>query len=172
MPTAEVTITTPPSEPPRSFVWPPPMFPRKPVDGGRRGLLLGAGLAAFAASLVVPVLAIASPTEGISSIDTLGADAELIALCAEYIRRTKDYDTVDTGLESDDDPRWPLLIGAEKRALSLEAQTLQGVLAKAQVALFSAQMVDGSEDFDTGYTGDWPEQVVRDLLRLYGSAVA
>jgi hypothetical protein len=141
-----------------------------------RRAAIGFSVAAFDAGLAVPDFVKPPPlpwrggprpAEGVQD-----ADAELIALCAEYIRRTKDYDTVDTGLESDDDPRWPLLIGAEKRALSLEAQTLQGVLAKAQVALFSAQMVDGSEDFDTGYTGDWPEQVVRDLLRLYGSAVA
>jgi hypothetical protein len=117
----------------------------------------------MAAGLTVPALTSAAKPD---------ADAELIALCAEYIQRTKDYDTVDTGLESDDDPRWPGLVHAEKRALGLEAQTLKGVVAKAQVALFSAQLPGGRENFDTSYTGDWPEQVVRDLLRLSGDAEA
>lgn len=121
-------------------------------------------------------LALASPLAmsalAVSAEAAANPDAELIALCAEYIQRTKDYDTVDTGLESDDDPRWLPLVHAEERALSLEAQTLRGVLAKAQVALFSAQLPGGIVNFDTSYTGDWPEQVVRDLLRLYGSAAA
>jgi hypothetical protein len=46
---------------------------------------LGFSLAAFAAGLTVPALASASPTEGVASTDTLGADAELIALCNQLL---------------------------------------------------------------------------------------
>jgi hypothetical protein len=50
-----------------------------PTTPTRRSAI-GFSLAAFAAGLTVPKLAGAGRAEGISSIDTLGADAELIPL--------------------------------------------------------------------------------------------
>lgn len=99
-----------------------------------------------------------------------GADAELIRLCDEYLRALAAYDRDGGHVESADDPLCHALEALEQKLDGLEARTMEGVIAKARVALFSAQQLDGSEDFSTSYTGDWPEQVIRDLLRLHGQA--
>jgi hypothetical protein len=122
---------------------------------------IGFSLAAFAAGLTVPVLA--SATE---------PDAELIRLCADFRRRWRDYNTINTDLDSDEDPRWPLLLAAEDRARDTEAQTVAGLIAKAEVALLLASQPDGSEKFGDGFNVDWLEQIVRDLLSLQGGAAA
>jgi hypothetical protein len=61
-----------------------PTATQTPTTLTRRSAI-GFSLSAFAAGLTVPVLASASLTEGVASTDTLGADAELIALCDQFL---------------------------------------------------------------------------------------
>jgi hypothetical protein len=48
---------------------------------------------------------------------------------------------------------------------------LAGVVAKALVAQALAQQ-PGGEDYCSSFTCDWPEQIIRDLLRLHGGTAA
>lgn len=118
----------------------------------RRALLLGAPLALTAG----PALSGTNP------------DAELIRLCAEYVRVLAVYDRDGGRVESDHDPLWHAVEAAKRKLDGLEAHTMEGVVAKARVALYTAQQPDGSENFSTSFTGHWPEEVIRDLLRLHG----
>ncbi|WP_135469815.1 hypothetical protein [Crenalkalicoccus roseus] len=97
-------------------------------------------------------------------------DARLIRLCAEYVEALAAYNRDGGQLECAEDPLWHAVAAAEARLDGLTAHTLPGVIAKARVAMHLARQPDGSEDFSSSYTGDWPEQVVRDLLRLQGGA--
>ena len=45
---------------------------------------------------------------------------------------------------------------------------MAGVVALCEVAMHWARQPDGTEDFNTSYTGDWPELVVRAVLRIAG----
>lgn len=125
------------------------------AQSSRRSLLRGSIALSFAA----PVAAAAAPS----------ADAELIRLCDDYVRALAAYDRDGGHVDCDRDPLWHAVEAVERQLDGLEARTIEGVVAKARIALYSAQQPDGSEDFSDAYTGCWPEQIIRDLLRLHGA---
>lgn len=100
------------------------------------------------------------------------ADAELIALCGEYAAAVDAYNADGGDLELEDDPLWEAIERSGQRLDGLVATTMAGVLAKARVAERLAHQPDGRVDYCSSYTGDWPEQVICDLLRLCGGAAA
>ena len=58
------------------------------------------------------------------------------------------------------------------RVRRMETRTMAEIAAIARVALCWSRPPDGREDFDTSFTGPWPERVVRDVLRLHGGGLA
>lgn len=97
-------------------------------------------------------------------------DADIIRLSAEIIEATKISEASGSSLDCEDDPLWQRVKGLEEELSARTARTMEGLAAKARVALFRARRPDGSEDFDTSYTGDWPEQIVRELLEMVDKA--
>jgi hypothetical protein len=95
-----------------------------------------------------------------------GADAELVRLCAAYTAALDVIDNSKSVLEPDDNPAWRAAQAMEDRLLEIPATTFEGLMAKARVAQHQARQPDGSENYSDSYTGCWPEQIVRDLLRL------
>ncbi|MDQ1081420.1 hypothetical protein [Pseudoroseomonas cervicalis] len=104
----------------------------------------------------------------------LGGDARLVSLCAEYTRALDAYngkaawlgpDGAPMGMSPDD--LEALVDGIEEELQGLRATTLEGLAAKARVAAHQAKQ-PGGIDFGEGVVGDWPEQVIRDLLRMAG----
>jgi hypothetical protein len=102
----------------------------------------------------------------VGSAQGAGADAELIRLCSEYMEAVTAYDASGARLAPEDDPLWHAVEAIELRLDDLATGTLAGVVAQARAALSLARQPDGSEDFSTSYTGEWPERLVRDLLWL------
>ena len=98
-------------------------------------------------------------------------DAELIQLCTDYQRAVEHYNAVCEA-EAPRGPAFEDMMDLEARILDIDAQTLQGIVAKARIALFLAQMPDGSLNFDEEAVTDFPEQVIRDLLRVCGEMVS
>jgi hypothetical protein len=123
----------------------------------RATIALPAGLAAFHAS------AATAPGQ------TESPDADLICLCGEYIAAVDAYNQDAGDIEPEDDPLWQAVEDLEAKLAGLNAQTLEGVAAKARVVMRLSRKTDGTHDFSSSYTGDWPGQVVRDLLRIAGS---
>jgi hypothetical protein len=129
---------------------PMPVATQTPTTPTRRSAI-GFSLAALAAGLTVPVLASASPTEGISSIDTLGTDAELIALVdrimangAESNRISDEIDRMPAARPADWQARdrrykreiYPLTDANWQLRMELammRATTLEGFRAKARI---------------------------------------
>lgn len=95
-------------------------------------------------------------------------DAELIQLCGDYLA------AVDRFNRSPDDadvcPHWAALVEIEERLEDIEATTLPGIAAMARVAQHLARQPDGSVNWSTSYTGDWPAWVAQAVLRLGGRA--
>lgn len=138
----------------------PHHIPQAPA--ARRRILIGlATLGASSGIVLAPNGAFATSAH---------PDAQLIALCGDYMQAITVYNSDAGNLEPAIDPLWQAVGAIEGQLDGLTAKTLEGILAKARVAMFHAQLPDGREEFCTSYTGDWPEQVVRDLLRLHGGA--
>lgn len=117
----------------------------------RRDAMLGAVAAAFA---------------GGAAMAATNPDADLIRLCDALIAAGAAYEHSDGNLEPEDDPLWSAIQAIEEQLDGMQATTIAGVLAKVRVAASWARQPDGSENWSTSYTGDWPEQVCRDLLAL------
>jgi hypothetical protein len=130
----------------------------------RKALKFAAAAAAGTTALLAPAAASAAPAAG--------ADAELIEMCADYIEAIDAYNADGGHLELDDDPLWHTVEAIEERLDGRAAGTLAGVVAKARVAACLARLPGGVEDFSDSIIGDWPEQVVRDLLALAEGAAA
>ncbi|MFZ6762127.1 hypothetical protein [Pseudoroseomonas sp. WGS1072] len=119
------------------------------------------------AAALAPVAAAPSVILGNSHHDHLPhADAELIRLCGAYIEALDAYTDSGSQLDCEDDPLWQAIEALEEQLDGLTARTLDGVAALGRVAQRWALQQDGSENFDTSFTGDWPERVVRNVLRL------
>lgn len=131
--------------------------PRR-VPPSRRSFLALAG-ATTAAGIV-------DSSADLSAATLPGPDADLIQLCSDYIEALDAYDREGGFLESELDHLWHAVEAIEERLDALTATTLDGIAAKARVALRLARQPSGREDFSRAYVGDWPEQVVRDLLRV------
>lgn len=127
----------------------------------RAAIVLPAGLAAFHVASVTQ--AGATPPGG-------NPDADLIRLCGEYIQALDAYNREGGALEQEEDPLWEAVEALEDQIAGLQAQTFGGLVAKARVAAHQARQDDGSYDFSTTHTGEWPGQVVQDLLRIIGEA--
>ena len=91
-------------------------------------------------------------------------------MCLLYVHALTVYDRPVGYLERDDDPLWPTVEMFEQQSHGLVALVMAGVILKAQIAFYWVGQPGGSENFDIGYTADWPEQVGCDLLRLLGGA--
>ena len=124
----------------------------------RRALLAGTGAVSAAAA------GAAAHAPGAAGA---GPDAELIVLCGEYAAAVAAYNADGGLLELEDDPLWQAIVALRRRLDGLAACTLAGVVAKARVAQALAQQPE-REDYCSSFTGDWPEQVTRDLLHLHG----
>jgi hypothetical protein len=94
-------------------------------------------------------------------------DGELIARCEALIRALEAYnnDPRAAVVDCDDCPFWQAYDRERIAVLALRATSLEGVRAKARVARALADQPEGV-DFDTAFTGDFPGQVIEDLLRL------
>lgn len=140
-----------------------------PGATARRALLRGAaGLCAAGAAL-----ASCQPAHASGAVDAApGPDAELIRLCAAYTAAVDAYNSYGGHVDPEDDVLWHAVEAIRDRVDELTARTLAGVVAKARVVRHLARQLDGSLDYGDSFTGDWPEQVVRDLLRLHGGAAA
>lgn len=114
----------------------------------------------FAAPAPVPTFA-----AGLGSVQA-NADAELIRLCAAYITASDIYNADCSGLNYEVDPLWHALERLEAQLEDLTASTFEGLLAKARVAQHQARQPDGSENYKSSFTGDWPERIIRDLLAM------
>jgi len=128
----------------------------------RRALLTGAaaiGAVAAGGAAIAPAVAGAGP------------DAELIALCGEYAVAVDAHNADGGHLEMEDCPLWQATEALRLRLDGMAACTLAGVVAKARVARTLAQQPSG-EDYSDAYTGEWPGEVVRELLRLSEGAAA
>ncbi len=125
----------------------------------RRAPLTGAAAVAAGAGAIAPATAGAGP------------DAELVRLCGEYVAAVDAYNTDGGLLELKDDPLWQRIEVLKRRIRGLPTCTLAGVVAKARVAQALAQQPHGA-DYCSSFTANWPEQVIRDLLRLHGEAAA
>jgi hypothetical protein len=123
----------------------------------RATIALHTGLAAFHA-----IPAEAAPQDS-------SPDAELIRLCGEYVKAVDAYNS-GPAAEPEDDPLWQAVIELDAKLEGLAATTLDGLAAKARVALHQAKTPDGGECFEVSYVGSWPEQVVRDLLGMMSEA--
>ena len=99
---------------------------------------------------------------------TLEPDSVLIALSRDYIDALDAYDRDGGYLEYDVDPLWKQFERVEAKVKAIEPVTMAGVVALADIALRWAQQPDGREDFNTGYTSQWPERVTRAVLRIAG----
>jgi hypothetical protein len=97
-------------------------------------------------------------------------DAELIRLCGEYVAAVDAYNQSIDEAEPEDDPLWQAVEDLEVKLAGLNAQTVEGVAANARVVMRLSRKTDGTHDFSSSHTGDWSEQVVRDLLRLMGDS--
>ncbi len=136
----------------------------------RRRFLLEAG-ATIAASLGVTAAVLSpDPVWGAPATDA-GPDAELIAACDRFTRAMRAYNADRSGLDSRLDPLWAELTTAEDEAQAIPARTLAGAAAKARVAMTLGTQPDGTVRMGDSYTGAWPEEVVRDVLRLAGIEV-
>lgn len=93
-------------------------------------------------------------------------DAELIRLCDAYLSAVAAYNASGGELEYEEDPLWLAIDHIREQLNEMAPETIDGVLAEARVAAWLAVQLDGSEDFSDSFTGDWPERVVRHLLRL------
>ena len=106
-------------------------------------------------------------TPAMAAIDIVrDPDAEVIRLCGEYMQAVDALNAHGGRLECEDDPLWHAISAVKRKLDGLAPRTIEGVAAKARVAVFLARQVDGSENFSEGFTLDWPERVVRDILRL------
>jgi hypothetical protein len=113
-------------------------------------------------------------TPAMAAIDIVrDPDAEVIRLCGEYIEAVTAYNAHHNAhggcLACEDDPLWHAILAVKQKLDGLAPRTIEGVAAKARVAVFLARQVDGSENFSESYTLDWPERVICDLLRLAGA---
>lgn len=125
-----------------------------PVNQGRRGLL--------AAVVVTPLVsaAVASPHP----------DAELIRLCAEFCSLHEVCHALPDDVDLDGDcPEWNRLEAVDGLIRARPATTLDGLVAKATAVYRWALQPDGTLDFSASFTGEWPELIVQDLLRMAGA---
>ncbi|MBO1081841.1 hypothetical protein [Roseomonas haemaphysalidis] len=113
------------------------------------------------ALITLPTLTFASPRH-----DGEGPDAELIQLCAAYTKAIDKYNADGGHLDCEVDPLWHAVELLEAQLAGLAATTSAGLIAKASVARRLARKPDGSENYCTSMTGDWPEQVILDLLAM------
>ena len=141
----------------------------RPLTGRRN--ILGDAIAGLAGAVILAGAGVAMATP-----ETLASepnpDAELISLCDRSIAAWEAYNLEDSDLDDEDNPLWHLAEDIEAQIERTETRTFAGVAAIARVALFWSTNLDGSENFDTSFTGDWPERVVRDFLRLHGGGLA
>jgi hypothetical protein len=106
----------------------------KPTTPTRRSAI-GFSLAAFAAGLTVPILASASPTEGVGESPTLGVDAELIALCAEFQRVHTEWYANPNEFSDEWEEIGYRRSAVTDRIVNIAAKSDAGRVAKARVAL-------------------------------------
>ena len=130
--------------------------------------VLGDAIAGLAGAVILAGAGIAMATP-----ETLanGADDRLVDLCDRYMTALDVYERDGGIIDCDKDPLWLSAMDLEEQVEATETRTMAGVVAIARVALHWSRQLDGSELFDTSHTGDWPERVVRDVLRLHGGGV-
>ena len=116
------------------------------VGSNKAIILLNRKSGGFLGALALSVFSIASPTALVK------------------------YDADGGTLEEEDDPLWHRMSAAQCILDGMHATTMAGVIALAEVARFMAKQPDGSTNYDTGYTQDYPERVITELLRLNGGA--
>lgn len=123
----------------------------------RRRLLAGS---AAAASITAGASASAKRRDA-------NCDGALIARCEALIRALEAYnnDPRAAVVDCDGCPFWQAYDRERIAVLALQATSLEGVRAKARVARALADQPEGV-DFDTAFTGEFPGQVIEDLLRL------
>jgi len=85
-----------------------------------------------------------------------GPDAELIRLCGEFIEGIAIYDGSNGVSDEELEPLASALRAIEKQLDGLRPRTMEGLLAKAQIA----------EALAEPWHNDWPEKVLRELLAL------
>ena len=117
------------------------------------------------AAALAPVC-VANSTREVLALQSENPDAELIRLCDAYIKALDAYGLAESDIDPDADPLWQAIEALEEHLNGLTARTLEGVVALAKVAQRWALQPDGSENFDTAYTADWPERVVLNVLAI------
>jgi hypothetical protein len=116
---------------------------------------------------------------GAATLPTAAAghpDAELLAVCAEYGgaggSRTKLFDAYSAnGLDVPEELLEPLdarLDAAEDAIISMEAQTLAGVVARAHALVASSPDAIEPYAFSSGRDEDIARATIRDLLAVMG----
>jgi len=134
-----------------------PTTSRRRLLSGSVALSLGASVAALASCI---------PTPAPAAEPHAGADAELIALCAQHIVNMDAYNRDGGHLELEDDPLWHAYVQTRDAIDAAEPQTIEGILAKVRAAKAEAGEPDGSQDFENGPAGRWSWDVANDLIRL------
>lgn len=105
--------------------------------------------------------------EAVPSLATTEPDVELVRLCAGLTAALDALNEDASDLDAEDNPLWWRIEEIEERIASLEPTTIAGIVALARLAAYAAHQPDGSENWHTSYTGDWPERVCRAVLRLF-----
>lgn len=135
----------------------------------RRRLLSGAAAALTGAGFAAAVLS-PDPVWG-EPVQVVGPDDELIAACGEYVTAVNAYNAPNEREDPANDEMWAEMKDLEDWIEETPSRTLAGLAAKARVVALLARNPDGTHSFGDSYTGRWPEQVVRDVLRLVGEEV-
>jgi hypothetical protein len=96
-------------------------------------------------------------------------DAELLRVCALCLKLRDAINAAPSEIDGDEHPAWGAYIAAGHRIGELEAQTIDGMVAKARVAMAEATKIDGTElSYDLLPPVSWGWGVMRDVLRVFG----
>lgn len=109
---------------------------------------------------------------GVTSRAAANPDADLVALCAQHIANQIAYNA--SAFEEDtpeDDALWEEYSRTRDLVSAAVPKTLEGVLAKARAAKADAADING-DDTQGAMGGMWAWDIVNDLVRIGGSAVA
>ncbi|WP_419900879.1 hypothetical protein [Roseomonas sp. USHLN139] len=98
------------------------------------------------------------------------SDDSLIRLCSEHIRNMQAYDSDCGSLDPGEDPLWAAYAKTRDAVWSSKPCTLEGIIAKARVALAEAGGNDGADLPERPPVTDGAWRVVHDLLRLGGGS--
>ncbi|EHM01399.1 hypothetical protein HMPREF9946_02138 [Acetobacteraceae bacterium AT-5844] len=115
---------------------------------------------------------VAVETAALQAVCDAHPDAHVIAACANWSATKAAYLASEEGNTREDGPLWQAFEAACAEVSDATPLTIDGMAAKARVALADATMPDGSF-MPSGTIGtDWAWQLARDIIRLQGSLPA